>query len=160
MPPLTRQSRIENNALLLVFFSSLVMTTALIHLLLRTRIGQVFLAFPTARGLHTSPVPRVGGLAMFGSVWLMAGFWMQRDLVAGIAVLSLVLLTISLIDDLHPLSALLRVLVHAAPAILIVLLWINAYGIAPGRASLPLHWLMTPPGVVAIVMAIVWMTNL
>ena len=136
------------------------MTAALIHLLRRARIGQAFLDFPNARGLHAAPVPRVGGIAMFASVWLLAGFWMQRDLAAGIAGISLVLLAISLLDDMRPLSALLRLLVHASAAILIVLLWVKTFGLAPGRASISIGWVMSPPGAMAMVLAIVWMTNL
>ena len=82
------------------------MTAAFIRLLRRTRIGKVFLDYPKARGLHAIPVPRIGGLAMFASVWLLAGYWLQRDLLACIGVLSLVLLAISLLDDLHPIEAL------------------------------------------------------
>ena len=143
-----------------VFFSSLVITAGLVHLLRRTRIGQVFLDFPNARGLHALPVPRVGGIAMFASVWLLAGFWMQRDLVAGIAGISLVLFAISLLDDLRPLSALLRLLVHTSAAILIVLLWVKTFGLEPSRASTAIRWVMSPPGGIAMVLAIVWMTNL
>ena len=136
------------------------MTAALIHLLRRAGIGQAFLDFPNARGLHAAPVPKVGGIAMFASVWLLAGFWMQRDLATGIAGTSLVLLAISLLDDMRPLSALLRLLVHASAAILIVLLWVKTFGLAPARAGSAIGWVMSPPGAIATVLAIVWMTNL
>ena len=148
------------NALLLLFISSSVITVAMIFLIHRTRIGQVFLDFPTARGLHAAPVPRVGGIAIFTSVWLLAGLWMQRDLVAGIAGLSLVLLAVSLLDDLKHLSAALRLLVHAVAAVLVVLLWVNMFGLMPGRSSLWIRWMMSPLGALAMVFAIVWMTNL
>lgn len=143
-----------------MFFSSLVMSAGLVQLLRRARIGQLFLDFPNARGLHAAPVPRVGGIAMFASVWLLAGFWMQRDLVAGIAGISLALLTISLLDDIRALSALLRLLVHACAAILIVLLWVKTFGLAPARTSISIRWVMSPSGAMAMVLAIVWMTNL
>ena len=136
------------------------MTAAFIQLLRRTRIGKVFLDFPSARGLHTAPVPRVGGIAMFASVWVLSCFWIQRDLVAGIAGLSLLLLAISLLDDLRPLSAVLRLLVHSAAAILVVLLWVQAFGLMPVRPNALMHWVTSPPGAFAIVLAIVWMTNL
>ena len=143
-----------------VFFSSLLMTAALIHFLLRTRIGQVFLDFPKARGLHAAPVPRVGGIAIFASVWLLAGIWMQRDLVAGIAGLSLALLTISLLDDLRPLSAWLRLLVHIGAALLVILLWVKTFGLVPDRTSVTISWVMSPLGALVVALSIVWMTNL
>ena len=136
------------------------MTATLIHFLRRTRVGQVFLDFPKARGLHAAPVPRVGGIALFASVWLLAGLWMQRDLVAAIAAISLLLFAISLLDDLRPLPALLRLLVHAGAAILVVLLWVNAFSLVPGRASIAIRWIMSPVGAILIALAIVWMTNL
>jgi UDP-N-acetylmuramyl pentapeptide phosphotransferase/UDP-N-acetylglucosamine-1-phosphate transferase len=85
---------------------------------------------------------------------------MQRDLVAGIAGLSFVLLAISLFDDLRPLSALLRLLVHSGAAILMVLLWVQAFGLAPGKTSVSIQWAMSPFSALAIVLAIVWMANL
>ena len=138
----------------------MLLTAAFIQLLRRTRIGQVFLDFPKARGLHASPVPRIGGIAIFASVWLLAGLWMQRDLVAGIAALSLVLLAVSLADDLRPLSALLRLLVHAGAAIVVVLFWVKTFGLMPGRPGVMIGWIMSPLGAVLIVFAIIWMTNL
>jgi UDP-N-acetylmuramyl pentapeptide phosphotransferase/UDP-N-acetylglucosamine-1-phosphate transferase len=54
----------------------------------------------------------------------------------------------------------LRLLVHAGAAILIVLLWVNAFGLTAGRSSASLRWLMSPAGALVIALAIVWMTNL
>ena len=115
---------------------------------------------PNARGLHVEPVPKIGGIAVFASVWMLAGIWMQRDIVAGIAALSVVLLAISLLDDVRPISALLRLLVHAAAAILVVLLWLKNFGVAPDNPSTLISWLLSPTGAVAVALVIVWMTNL
>ena len=126
----------------------------------RTRVTQKLLDLPTVRGLHAVPVPRIGGIALFASIGLLAGIWIERDLVAGIAGLSLVLLIVSVFDDVKPLSAVLRLLVHTGAALLMVLLWVNAFGLQPTRTSTALRWLMAPGGVLVIVFAIVWMTNL
>ncbi len=150
--------------MIFLLFSALVTTATLIYILRGSRIGQVFLDVPTARGLHVTPVPRIGGIAIFASVWLFAGVWMQRDLVAGIAGLSLVLVTISLLDDLRPLSAVLRLLVHTGAAILVLLLWVNTFGLSSARASVSMGWALSPPVAVvlavALMLTIVWMTNL
>lgn len=150
--------------MIFLLLSALATTAMLIYFLRRTRIGQVFLDVPTARGLHLTPVPRIGGIAIFASVWLFAGVWLQRDLVAGIAGLSLVLVTISLLDDLRPLPAVLRLLVHTGAAILVLLLWVNTFGLSSTRASASIGWVISPPGsivlVVALMLVIVWMTNL
>ena len=97
---------------------------------------------------------------MFASLWSLAGIWIERDLVAGIVVLSLVLLIVSVFDDVKPLSAVLRLLVHTGAALLTVLLWLNAFGLQPVRTNASLRWLMAPGGALVIVFAIVWMTNL
>lgn len=146
--------------MLLVFISSLALTAALTQLLRRTRMGTLFLDLPNARGLHAAPVPRIGGIALFASVWLLAGLWSERDLVTAIAGIGLGLLAISLFDDLRPLSAMLRLLAHTAAAILLVLLWVNSFGLSPGRASMSACWVMSAPGALAVALAIVWMTNL
>ncbi len=85
---------------------------------------------------------------------------MQRDLITGIASLSLVLLAVSLLDDLRPLSALLRLLVHAGAAILVVWFWVKTFGLVQSRPSVVIGWLMSPLGALLIVFAIIWMTNL
>lgn len=136
------------------------MTAALIHLLRRARVGKVFLDVPNARGLHTVPVPKIGGIAMFASVWILANVWMQPDLVTCIAALSVMLLAISLLDDIRPISALLRLLVHSAAAILVMLLWVKAFGLLPGRPVSAIEWVMTAAGAAAVTLVIVWMTNL
>ena len=146
--------------MLLEFFLSLALTGAFIYFFQRNRLGRLFLDFPKARGLHATPVPRVGGIALFASVWLLAGWWMQRDTVAAIAWISGGLLAISLFDDLRPLSTALRLLVHAGAALLTVLLWVNTFGLAPGRMGLSTLGLISPAGALAIALAIVWMTNL
>ena len=144
----------------LAFFSTLATTVIFIYLCRRTRIAQVLLDFPNARGLHASPVARVGGVALFASVWLFSGLWIQRDLVAAIAGLSVVLVAISFIDDLRPLPALLRLLVHAGMAITIVLIWNEAFGLASNLYGTSASWLLSPVGAFGAVVAIVWMTNL
>ncbi|MEO8386156.1 MAG: glycosyltransferase family 4 protein [Betaproteobacteria bacterium] len=147
-------------ALLLVFFLSLLLTAAVAQLIRRTRLGRIFFDFPKERGMHTAPTPRVGGIAMFTAIGMLAILWMQRDLTAGIAMLSILLVAISLLDDLRPLPALLRLLVHAVTATLVVLLWVNVFGMTTVRSNEALRLAMLPVGALVIVLAIVWMTNL
>ena len=143
-----------------MYFLSLVVTAALIQLFSRARIGKAFLDFPKARGLHAAPVPKIGGIALFISVWLMAAIWLQQDMVAAITALSLVLLTISLLDDLQPQSAWLRLSVHAAAAVIVILLWIKTFGLATAPANSMIGWVMSPIGCMLAALAIIWMTNL
>jgi UDP-N-acetylmuramyl pentapeptide phosphotransferase/UDP-N-acetylglucosamine-1-phosphate transferase len=70
------------------------------------------------------------------------------------------MICISLWDDLRPLPALMRLVVHAAAAILVVLFWIKSFGLSPDNTSMSMHWVLSPAGGFAVALAIVWMTNL
>ncbi len=146
--------------MLFTFFCSLMITVALIAGLFRTRIGQRFLDFPKSRGLHAKPVARMGGIAIFASVWILSGLWVQRDLIACIAGLSVVLFVVSVVDDLKPLSATLRLLVHGVVAIAMVLFWVTSIERAVPPTFELMHWLSSPLGFVWTALAIAWMTNL
>lgn len=146
--------------MLLAFFSSLVIAATLIFLTKKTLLGRVFQDPPSARGLHNIPVPRIGGVALLSAVVLTVAPWMQRDSVAFIACLSLMLLFVSLIDDLRALPALLRLLVHTATAILVVLLWLKLFSPPATLTNVSSRWQLHPLSAIALVFAIVWMTNL
>lgn len=97
---------------------------------------------PNARSLHTTPVPRVGGVA------LMAGVVVAALLLDGLRVgivLAAALAAVSFIDDLRGLPARVRLACHAAAAAGLL-----AY-MAPGAGVL---WLAL------YFLGIVWMTNL
>ena len=81
-------------------------------------------------------------------------------MIAGIAGLSVVLFVLSAVDDLKPLSATLRLLVHGVVAIAMVLFWAASFERAfPPTLELT-HWLSSPLGLVFTALAIAWMTNL
>lgn len=146
--------------MLLAFFSSLVIAAALIFLTKKTQLGRVFQDPPSARGLHSVPVPRIGGIAVFSAVVLTVGLWMQRDSVALIACMSLVLLLVSAVDDLRPLPALFRLAAHTSAAILTVLIWVRAFPSLTTALNVTNGGLLYPLSAFALVFAIVWMTNL
>ena len=146
--------------MLLAFFSSLVATAAIILLLRKTRLQRIFHDSPTARGLHNNPVPRIGGIALFFALAISANTWLAHDSVGCIVGVGLLLFVVSVIDDVRPLPALLRLLVHTAAAILIVLFWINAFGLAATSSNFVGNRMLYPAATLAFVFAIVWMTNL
>ncbi len=99
------------------------------------------LAQPNARSLHIRPVPRIGGVAIWAG-WLAAwaavpGSWQWA------APLALVV-TVSLIDDFRALPSTVRLLAHAAAAILAAATLLDA------------GWLF----LAFAVLAMVWMANL
>lgn len=109
--------------------------------MLRGGRTQWILDHPNHRSLHTSPVPRIGGLAMMAGVmvsWLWVG---SLHLVIG----TLLLVLLSLADDLVGLSARWRFCGH----FVVAAAWI-------GWLSLPVPFFLAT----VLVLAVVWMTNL
>ncbi len=94
---------------------------------------------PNARSLHVRPVPRAGGLAIWVG-WLAATIWLSgpKPWLAPL----LVLVAISLLDDLRGVHPLLRLTVHVGAA----LGWVGLAGLS-----------VEP---VAAVVLIVWICNL
>jgi len=132
--------------------------------LLLTRPGlRVALDHPNERSLHVSPTPRTGGLAMLAGLLvggLLYAATAPGDLAipAVLAVSAVAIIVISLLDDLHQISAIVRIIIHAGAA----------FGLLSG-ASLTLHALYLPwadyplsawmAGLFSILL-IVWFTNL
>ncbi len=119
-------------------------TTSVMWLLL-TRLRQFALDTPNHRSLHEVPVPRTGGWAILAGVAagvLAAGV----DLSAGVVVAFLLLLSVSVVDDLCSLSARLR---FVAQLVSVSLLAISQ---VPELA----HWLLWVP----VVITGVWIVNL
>ncbi|MDT8363492.1 MAG: glycosyltransferase family 4 protein [Nitrosomonas sp.] len=120
------------------------LSSALSWLLARNKIFKV-LDYPNIRSLHTSPIPRTGGVAILTSIlgsWLILTPSIPLSLWGGLVVLAL----ISLIDDIRPLPAFLRLAVHSVAA------WVCV-------ASL----LYLPHGVfltLTVSLALIWMINL
>src|SRR5262245_31658377 len=98
---------------------------------------------PNARSLHEQPVPRTGGLALLAGVCVSTvafatGLWLPLGLALALAV-------VSLVDDLRHLPTLARLLAHLAAAGFFA--W---YVLSP----------MNPLVLLAIVLALGWLTNL
>lgn len=113
---------------------------------LRLLIGP-FAAFaldqPNERSLHERPVPRTGGIAVI--LGAAAGPFLVEGLYWLPMVLALLLAGVSLLDDLRGMPTALRLVAHAAAAM--VLVW-------------HLAWPMDPVAVLLLVLAVTWITNL
>jgi UDP-N-acetylmuramyl pentapeptide phosphotransferase/UDP-N-acetylglucosamine-1-phosphate transferase len=115
---------------------------ALLRLLLSPSAQRWFLDHPNQRSLHSSPIPRTGGLAIVPAVvlgLLLAGGARLP------AVLAAALMLLSVLDDWRHLPALVRLLGHLAAALAFVLLALPGQGIG---------WLLL------LAIAVGWMTNL
>jgi len=83
--------------------------------LARSRAAQLALDEPNARSLHTTPVPRTGGLGLLCGIatgWLLASAQLPGLVWAGLAIV----IVVSLLDDLRGLSAALRFTTHLLAA--------------------------------------------
>jgi UDP-N-acetylmuramyl pentapeptide phosphotransferase/UDP-N-acetylglucosamine-1-phosphate transferase len=103
------------NALLIPPALALAISASTIVLLMHSRASTLALDFPNPRSLHLVPMPRLGGIGIIAGVagaWLYAGFETSLSLI-----LTLVLLiAISLLDDIFGVAVQWRFLVHLAGA--------------------------------------------
>lgn len=123
-------------------FGALCLTAALIWLMLRLPHLRLPLDAPNERSLHTTPVPRIGGIAIMLATLLALVLQGAGMVLIGC---TLVLAALSYVDDHISLPSWLRFAVHAIVAVVFLL----AQPIAGAG------WLA-----VLLVLAIVWMTNL
>lgn len=113
---------------------------------LRLLIGpfaHLVLDEPNERSLHERPVPRTGGIAVLAGtasavVFLKGAYWLPLALAGMLA-------AVSLVDDLRNMPTPVRLIAHLTAAAVLV-----------GNVLWPGH----PLGVVLLVVAIAWITNL
>src|ERR1700687_2719891 len=121
------------------------------------RIGAVDM--PGERKVHTTPIPRLGGLAvvasialvLLGSGWLSGGLWrLASSLAPGLGLGGLPVLAVSLLDDIRSIGARKKLLVHTLGAIIAV-----GFGISLGPV---VHLFGTPIhiGVLAAPLSVLW----
>ncbi len=121
-----------------------VVTLLLTRLMLASALFAGIQDVPNGRSLHYTPTPRIGGLAMMLSVlaaWLLLNEQTITWLLYGVVVLML----ISLVDDLRDLSARVRLLGH---------LVVSTGFILFGIPHMTFFW------AALLVVGMVWMTNL
>jgi len=131
------------NVLLFTTFSALI-TWAVIHLILKTRLTHLFADTPDHRKAHSDPIPRIGGIAIVAATLAAAVAWhvfSQRagaapipgGMLVSIVVAAVCIGAIGLLDDSRFVSIRVRhkLLVTAVLAALTVF----AFGVRPGAIS-------------------------
>ncbi|MDP2830247.1 MAG: glycosyltransferase family 4 protein [Sulfuricellaceae bacterium] len=118
----------------------------LLFWLLRLRIALP-LDHPNQRSLHALPVPRIGGLGFLAGIGASL-FWARPAGLDALLLLALALAVLSWVDDWRGLSVRVRLPFHFAAAGLLV----ATSGLTDGLIA----W----PGLFALTLAVVWMTNL
>ena len=121
---------------------SLLVTLVLLAVLTTEQIGRFFHDIPNERSLHSTPVPRIGGIALMAGV--LSGWALQLHFLSWWVVLPVAgLFALSLLDDMRSLSAGIRLIGHFLAAL-----------IALSGAGMSFLWF------IPALLFIVWMTNL
>ena len=146
----------------LVFLSAFGLT----KLLCSPAPRLALLDHPNPRSLHTEPIPRTGGLAIFGSVILGLVLSLVLEWPGGQATgtglwilgMTLIVVGVSFWDDRVGVSTILRLGVHALAAAGVV--WGSGLTMTtvpiPFLGALSLGWIAVP----VTVLCLIWMTNL
>lgn len=121
----------------------LVSLTTLV-LLLRGKLAKSTLDLPNHRSLHSSPVPRIGGVGLL--IGVFASFAWLDNLSSVLPWCALLLGMVSLVDDARDLGFGIRLLAHIAAASILILSTFVSLG----------NW----QAMVLAVFLIVWMSNL
>jgi UDP-N-acetylmuramyl pentapeptide phosphotransferase/UDP-N-acetylglucosamine-1-phosphate transferase len=119
-----------------------LVTLVLTFVLMTGKTGAVVRDMPNERSLHSTPVPRVGGIALMAGV-LSAWALLTPFLAWWIALPAVGLFALSLLDDVRGLSPQVRLAGHFLAALLAV-----------SGAGVPWLWF------VPVLLFIAWMTNL
>ncbi|MGH8752022.1 MAG: MraY family glycosyltransferase, partial [Burkholderiales bacterium] len=128
-----------------IFFSPLLSFAAafvILRWLAKDGLARIALDHPNQRSLHSAPVARTGGLGLLSGVFIS---WLFLYPPWPLWVALVLLVAISLLDDIYSISPVWRLLVHFLAACLAASLWVSA-------ANVPLLLLF--------VVATAWMTNL
>jgi len=154
---------------LLVFVGALLASAALTRWVRDFSIARGWVSIPSSdRHVHTRPIPRLGGVAIFLTLWCMVllahwlpGHFGTRELPLSYFTFKImgpatIIFLLGLIDDFWGLSAYLKFAVQAGAA---VLLYCNGFGISQLSivAGHPqLGWLV---GLPLTILWVLWITN-
>lgn len=124
---------------------SFLVTLGLLAWLSRSKVAAAVLDRPNQRSLHSTPVPRIGGIGMAIGVatgWLLASPAMPLSILAG----GCILFGLSLLDDVFGISVATRLGAH--------------FLVAAGFVITAMPSATTPWLSVVLTLAVAWMTNL
>jgi UDP-N-acetylmuramyl pentapeptide phosphotransferase/UDP-N-acetylglucosamine-1-phosphate transferase len=125
---------------------SAIVTLLLIAVIRSSKLGNKFQDIPNNRSLHSSPIPRIGGVGMIAG--MVSGWALMFTNLAWWLILPLIgLFVVSLLDDMHSLPVRQRLSAHLIAAAILV----GGSGLLAGQGF-----------AVALVVLLltVWMTNL
>lgn len=138
--------------LLLAFGTALVVTLASTPLVIRVAQRYHLLDKPSTRRVHTTPIPRIGGIAIFLGfiIGLLVTFGFDPRIL-GIALCGTLIFLVGLLDDLYDLHPYLKFSAQIAVASLAIF-----FGITIGNITNPFGGIILLPPLLDILLTIVW----
>ncbi len=140
-----------------------ITTIGIVALLKFPGVGQFMDTTDKPNAMHVTPVPRIGGMAMFAAIFLLAVCAMvirpQWTALNVAMMLAAGLAALSARDDRTSLSPQFRLCAHMAAALLVVFFAENFHPTGTPMGS-EQTWIVHPLGMVFLVLVVVWMTNL
>lgn len=124
---------------------AMVFAALLLSWMVRSRWARRVMDRPNERSLHSTPVPRTGGLALVGGIsvgWLL----LAPPEIWNILIPFLLLAFVSYVDDWRGMPVLARLLAHIVAAV--------------GCVAALTYGTLSAVGFVLVVLALVWATNL
>src|SRR3989338_3094887 len=98
--------------------TAVLVTLLLIAVILSSKFGRKIQDIPNDRSLHSSPIPRIGGVGLMAGI-LSGWVWVQGALVWWVVLPMLILFGVSLLDDMRGLPVRRRLLVHFIAAVML-----------------------------------------
>ncbi len=127
-------------------------------------VGQFMDTTDKPNAMHVTPVPCIGGMAMFAAIFLLAVCAMvvrpQWTALNVVMALATVLAVLSAWDDRKSLSPRFRLCAHLAAAALLVVFFAEIFHHTGNPMGSVQTWIAHPLGMVFLVLAVMWMTNL
>src|SRR3989338_10566195 len=126
--------------------TAVLVTLLLIAVILSSKFGRKIQEIPNDRSLHSSPIPRIGGVGLMAGI-LSGWVWVQGALVWWVVLPMLILFGVSLLDDMRGLPVRRRLLAHLVAAVLLV--------VGSGLFARHVVW-----AAMLVLLFTIWMTNL
>ena len=148
-----------HNVFLIVFITFLA-SAVLVPLAKKCAFHTNALDIPNARKVHKKPIPRMGGLAVFGA-FLLGYMLFARSTYQIISILigGFIIVFIGMIDDINPVGALPKFIIHIIAACVavfygkIIIDYVGVFGLNI-NFPVPLNYIITIFFIVAITNAI------
>jgi UDP-GlcNAc:undecaprenyl-phosphate GlcNAc-1-phosphate transferase len=113
------------------------------------------LDYPGERRVHTVPIPRFGGIAIYFSFWLAVLFSIQFDkMIVGIFLGSTIILIVGIVDDIKGVRPLYKLAWQLLAAIVLIF-----FGLAVKQITLPLFNTINL-GIIGYAFAVFWIVGL